>query len=94
VKAGDFGVQLAGAATFVLVGLADARWQRSPHRVALEWLWWMAWLAGVAITGAASRGALVSVFIAVATVIFAAPARPLLEASARLVRVCVRVRQR
>ena len=68
VKAGDFGVQLAGAATFVLVGLADSRWRRSPHRVALEWLWWMAWLAGVAITGAASRGALVSVVFAVATV--------------------------
>jgi hypothetical protein len=68
VKAGDFGVQLAGAATFMLVGLADARWERSPHRVALEWLWWMAWLGGVAITGAASRGALMSVFIAVATV--------------------------
>ena len=68
VKAGDYGVQLAGAATFVLVGLADSRWRRRPHRVALEWLWWMAWLAGVAITGAASRGALMSVFVAVATV--------------------------
>jgi hypothetical protein len=70
VKAGDYGVQLAGAATFVLVGLADARWRRRPHRAALEWLWWMAWLAGVAITGATSRGALLSVFIAVATVMF------------------------
>ena len=28
VKAGDFGVQLAGAATFVLVGLADSHWPR------------------------------------------------------------------
>lgn len=69
VKAGDFGVQLAGAATFVLVGLADSRWLRRAHRAALEWLWWMAWLAGVAITGAASRGALLSIFVAVSTVI-------------------------
>lgn len=69
VKAGDFGVQLAGAATFVLVGLADSRWRGRTHRTALEWLWWMAWLGGVAITGAASRGALMSVFVAVALVI-------------------------
>ncbi len=68
VKAGDFGVHLAGAATFVLVGLADSSFRRRTHRAALEWLWWMAWLAGVAITGATSRGALLSVFIAVGTV--------------------------
>lgn len=68
VKAGDYGVQLAGAATFVLVGLADSHWRARSHRAWLEWGWWMAWLAGVAIIGAASRGALVSVFIAVATV--------------------------
>jgi hypothetical protein len=69
VKAGDFGVQLAGVATFVLVGLADSQFHGRRHRTALEWLWWMAWLGGVAITGAASRGALMSVFVAVALVI-------------------------
>ena len=94
VKAGDFGVQLAGAATFVLVGLADSRWRRSPHRVALEWLWWMAWLAGVAITGAASRGALVSVFIAVATVMLLHRRAQFWKPALRLVRVCARVRRR
>src|SRR6185369_12394801 len=61
--------QLAGVATFVLVGLADSHWEGRRHRTALEWLWWMAWLAGVAITGAASRGALMSVFVAVTLVI-------------------------
>jgi len=69
VKAGDFGVQLAGLATFVLVGLADSQWRGRTHRTALEWLWWMGWLAGVAITGTASRGALMSVFVAVALVV-------------------------
>jgi hypothetical protein len=69
VKAGDFGVQLAGAATFVLIGLADLHWPRDSHRRWMEWGWWMAWFTGVAITGAANRGALVSVFIAVAVVL-------------------------
>jgi hypothetical protein len=68
VKAGDFGVQLAGAATFVLVGLADSHWSRNSHRTWLEWGWWMAWFTGVALTSAANRGALMSVFVAVAVV--------------------------
>jgi hypothetical protein len=68
VKAGDFGVHLAGVATFVLVGLADSHWPPRSHRTWLEWGWWMAWLGGVAITGATSRGALLSVLVAVAAV--------------------------
>lgn len=70
VKAGDFAVQLAGLATFVLLGLADSRRQRASRaRPWLEWVWWASWLAGLAIAGSASRGGLMSVVMAVATVV-------------------------
>jgi hypothetical protein len=73
VKAGDYAVQLAGVAAFVLVGLAEQQWRAMKHRALLEWAWWMAWLGGVAISGAASRSGLLTVFVAVATVLLLKP---------------------
>jgi hypothetical protein len=73
VKAGDFGVQLAGVATFVLVGLAGSHWKPKSKRTWLEWAWWMAWLGGVVVCGAGSRGALLSIFVAIGTVLLLRP---------------------
>lgn len=73
VKFGDFAVQLAGLATFALLGLWKPHWQNHKYRAVLEWGWWMAWFAGVTISAAASRGGLLSIFIAVATVLVLRP---------------------
>ena len=94
VKAGDFGVQLAGAATFVLVGLADSRWRRSTASRRAR----MALVDGVARRSRhhgrrVARRARVG-FLRGRDRDVAAPARRALEARARRVRVCVRVRQR
>ncbi|HEY0777775.1 MAG TPA: O-antigen ligase family protein [Gemmatirosa sp.] len=69
VKAGDSAVQLAGVAAFVLVGLAEPIQAQLRRPAWLEWAWWGAWFGGLAISGAASRGGLMSVFVAVATVL-------------------------
>jgi hypothetical protein len=73
VKAGDFGVQLAGIATFVLVGLAQRRPGERPRPAWLDFAWWAAWLAGLVIAGSASRGGMLSVFVAVFTVLVLRP---------------------
>ena len=63
LKAGDFGVHLAGAAVFLALGLHQQFPRRSTTWLQLkEWSWWLLWSAGLVVTGAKSRSALLTVF--------------------------------
>ncbi len=62
IKQGDFAVQLAGIASFVLVGLYAARRGWIP-----SWVMWVLLFADVAVIGAVSRGGLVAAVVGAAT---------------------------
>jgi hypothetical protein len=65
-KSGDFAVHLAGVAAFLLVGLYVA--QRGAR--AIEPLLWVAWLAGLAIVGALTRGGMMAAAMSGSVILF------------------------
>ncbi len=66
-KGGDMGVHLAGAAAFMLVGLAFSPGLTSQVR---QVLLWALWLVDVAIVGGVNRGGLLASAAALATLLF------------------------
>jgi hypothetical protein len=72
LKSGDLAVHLAGAAAFVLFGLHH---ERGP--TIAESLLWPLWLVGVAMTGAVSRSALLTVMTAVLLILALQPSKRL-----------------
>jgi hypothetical protein len=66
-KGGDYGVHLAGAAAFTLLGLAASPGFTGQLRQAALWL---VWLVDVAIVGGVNRGGLVAAAAATVTLLF------------------------
>lgn len=73
-KAGDAAFHLMGVAAFVLLGLhrdaGGARRRLAPG----GWVWWTAWFVAFALTGAASRAAILAILLGGAAVLALRPA--------------------
>ena len=84
LKPGDVGVHLAGAAAFLLLDLHRVVLPNSSRRpVAPSWSYWVPWCCGLLIVASLSRGGLLAVIAAVATVTLVRP----LEGAKKLARV-------
>ncbi len=72
LKGGDFAVHIAGAASFLALGLhRHFGKNRKPYVRLQEFLLWGAWSAGFFVTGSQNRGGLLSVLVAIAvTMVF------------------------
>jgi hypothetical protein len=68
IKAGDFGVHLAGVAAFVLVGLYAPPFNTA--RQLSEAVFWIAWSLNVALVAALSRGAMAAAGMVAVSVLF------------------------
>ncbi len=81
LKSGDTAVHLAGAATFLMLGLHRASSRSHTGYWAREWPWWLLWMLG-AVTISTSRGGLLSIIMAITLVVALVPssrwARPFL----------------
>lgn len=70
LKAGDAGVHLAGAATFMLIGLysrAGSKRKATQSRMQ-DWFWWLAWLVSFMYVASSNRGGMLSVVAAMLVV--------------------------
>ncbi len=79
VKAGDMNVHLAGAATFLLLGLKDmnprSRRVAEVNGISLATAaLWGVWLAGFVVSAAINRGGMLAVFTAIGIVLILRPA--------------------
>ncbi len=73
-KSGDAAVHLAGAATFLFLGLHQFSIRQSKTLFRpKEWIWWMAWLAGFLVVASRNRGGLLAVLVAALVVILLQP---------------------
>jgi hypothetical protein len=61
LKGGDFGVHLAGAAAFLLLGLHRyIRSEDGRQPLRMEWLWWAVWVIGFIGVGSINRGGMLA----------------------------------
>jgi O-antigen ligase len=73
LKSGDTAVHLAGASSFLLLGLHLQVTDRRSSAARKEWILWLVWLVGVALTGSASRAGLLSIVAASVVVLWLRP---------------------